>query len=136
MKVRKINEEFLKIYYRKKKIYYEKYGVYILLSDSYRIYKIKNDDCILDLTKFKKINLLDFLDRQDQDYIVGNITDNIIDGKIKLRKITTEDFDVYINDNYLKLFDNPIVKVRADNEPILVYENDEIVGLILPIENY
>lgn len=136
MKVRKINEEFLKIYYRKKKIYYEKYGVYILLSDSYRIYKIKNDDCILDLTKFKKINLLDFLDRQDQDYIVGNITDNIIDGKIKLRKITTEDFDVYIDDNYLKLFDNPTVKVRANKESILVYENDEIVGLILPIENY
>lgn len=134
MKVRKINEEFLKIYYRKEKIYYEKYEDYILLSDSYRIYKIKNDDCILDLTKFKEISLHKFLDRQD--YIVGNITDNIIDGKIKLRKITTEDFDVYINDNYLKLFDNPIVKVRADNEPILVYENDEIVGLILPIKIY
>lgn len=134
MKVRKINEEFLKIYYRKKKIYYEKYEDHILLSDSYRIYKIKNDDCILDLTKFKEVNLHNFLDRQD--YIVGNITDNIIDGKIKLRKITTEDFDVYINDNYLKLFDNPIVKVRADNEPILVYENDEIVGLILPIKIY
>lgn len=134
MKVRKINEEFLKIYYRKKKIYYEKYEDHILLSDSYRIYKIKNDDCILDLTKFKEVKLHNILDRQD--YIVGNITDNIIDGKIKLRKITTEDFDVYINDNYLKLFDNPIVKVRADNEPILVYENDEIVGLILPVKNY
>lgn len=134
MKVRKINEEFLKIYYKKGKIYYEKYEDYILLSDSYRIYKIKNDECILDLIKFKEINLHNFLDRQD--YILGNITDNIIDGKIKLRKITTEDFDVYINDNYLKLFDNPIVKVRADNEPILVYENDEIVGLILPIKSY
>jgi len=134
MKVRKINEEFLKIYYRKEEIYYEKYEDHILLSDSYKIYKIKNDDCILDLIKFKELNLHKFLDRQD--YIVGNITDNIIDGKIKLRKITTKDFDVYINDNDLKLFDNPIVKVRADDEPILVYENDEIVGLILPIKNY
>lgn len=132
MKVRKINEEFLKIYYRNEKIYYEKYEDHILLSDSYRIYKIKNDDCILDLTKFKEINLHNLLDRQD--YVIGNITDNIIDNKIKLRKISFEDFDVYVNDNYLKLFDNPVVKAKSDDSPVLVYENDIIVGLILPIK--
>lgn len=134
MKVRKINEEFLKIYYRNEKIYYEKYEDHILLSDSYRIYKIKNDDCILDLTKFKEINLHNLLDRQD--YVIGNITDNIIDGKIKLRKIITEHFDLYVNDNYLKLFDNPVVKVKSDDSPVLVYENDIIVGLILPIKKF
>lgn len=134
MKVRKINEEFLKIYYKKEKIYYEKYEDYVLLSDSYRIYKIKNDDCILDLTKFKEIKLSKFLD--DYDYVLGNITDNIIDIKIKLRKIATEDFDLYVNDNYLKLFDNPIVKVKSDDSPVLVYENDEIVGLILPVKSF
>lgn len=134
MKVRKINEEFLKIYYKKEKIYYEKYEDHILLSDSYRIYKIKNDDCILDLTKFEEINLHKFLD--SYDYIIGNIKDNIVDNKIKLRKIVTEDYDVYINDNYLKLFDNPVVKVKSDYSPVLVYENDIIVGLILPIKEF
>lgn len=134
MKVRKINEEFLKIYYRKEKIYYEKYEDHILLSDLYRIYKIKNDDCILDLTKFKEIKLHNFLDIQD--YVIGNITDNIIDDKIKLRKIITEHFDLYVNDNYLKLFDNPVVKVKSDDSPVLVYENDIIVGLILPIKKF
>ena len=44
--------------------------------------------------------------------------------------------NIKVNDKYLELFDDPEVKVIANNKPVLVYEKGELVGLIVPIKEY
>ena len=55
-----------------------------------------------------------------------------------MRLITGKDnlLNIKVNDKYLELFDDPDIKVIADNKPVLIYEKGELVGLIVPIKEY
>ena len=134
MKINKVNEEFLKLYFKNKKVYCKEVNKFIYLSDSYRIYRLFKEDCILDISKFIEVNLDSFM--KDDNYEDGIITNELIIDKYKLRLIKNEQNKVYVNDEYLKLFDNPEVKIKDDHSPVLVYEKGELVGLILPIKEY
>lgn len=132
MKINKVNEEFVKLYFKTKKVYYQKVDKYVYLSDSYRIYKLNEKDCILDTSKFIEVNLENFMNCTD--YSQGIITNESVVDKYKLRVIKTFDENeiIYINDNFLKLFDDPLVMIKDKTSPIYVYEKDELVGMLLP----
>ena len=51
-----------------------------------------------------------------------------------LGKIAVKIGDKWVNEKYLKAFENPTFKT-ADNyiDPVYVYEDDELVGLVMPI---
>lgn len=133
MKINKVNEEFLKLYFKNKRVFYQKVNKYVYLSDSYRIYRLNEENCLLDTSKFIENHLENFMNCTN--YKEGIITNELIVDKYKLRVIkTTEDKRIYVNDNYLKLFDNPIVMVIDETSPIYVYEKDELVGMLLPIK--
>ena len=136
MKISKINKEFLDLYYKKKLIAYEVYEDKVYLTDSYRLFVMNVDDCILDLSKFKNVPLVKLCN--DFGYQDGIITNTLYQDKYNMRLITSKDnlLNIKVNDKYLELFDDPEVKVIADNKPVLVYENGELVGLIVPIKEY
>ena len=68
------------------------------------------------------------------DYNKGIITNELVVDKYKLRVIKTFDENeiIYVNDNFLKLFDDPRVMVKDKASPIYVYEKDDLVGMVLP----
>ncbi len=136
MKVRKINKEFLNLYYKKKLIAYEidydKGKVYI--TDSYRLYIINIEDMALNFQIFKTASLKQFID--DSGYVDGIITNTIYNDNYRL--ITGKDnlLNIQVNDKFLDNFDEPEVKVLNENKPVLIYEKGELVGLVLPIREY
>lgn len=132
MKINKVNEEFVKLYFKTKKVYYQKVDKYVYLSDSYRIYRLNEESCLLDTSKFIEVNLENFMNCTD--YSQGIITNELVVDKYKIRVIKTLDENeiIYVNDNFLKLFDNPHVMVKDKTSPIYVYEKDELVGMLLP----
>ena len=134
MKINKVNEEFIKLYFKTKKVYYQKLDKYVYLSDSYRIYRLNEEDCLLDTSKFIEAPLGKFM--EDNQYNEGIITNELVVDKYKLRVIKTieENKIIYVNDNFLKLFDDPQVMVKDEISPIYVYEKDELVGMLLPIK--
>lgn len=137
MKISKINKEFLDLYYKKKLIAYEVYENKVYLTDSYRLFVMNVDDCILDLNKFRNVPLVKLCD--DTNYEDGLITKGLIDSdKYTIRTLINKNntIKVNVNDKYLKLFDDPDIKIIADNKPVLIYEKGELVGLILPIKEY
>ena len=136
MKISKINKEFLDLYYKKKLIAYEVYEDKVYLTDSYRLFVMNVDDCILDLSKFKNVPLVKLCN--DFGYQDGIITNTLYKDKCNMRLITGKYnlLNIKVNDKYLELFDDPDIKVIDDNKPVLIYEKGELVGLIVPIKKY
>lgn len=138
MKIKKINKEFLDLYYKKKLIAYEldHDNGKVYLTDSYRLYIINMEDMALNFQLFKPVSLKKLID--DTDYIDGIITNTIYNDNDNYRLITGKDnlLNIKVNDKYLDLFDNPEVKIKDNKSPVLVYENNEIVGLVMPIKEY
>ena len=125
------------LYYKKKLIAYEVYENKVYLTDTYRLFVMNVDDCILDLSKFRNVPFVKLCD--DTNYEDGLITNGLIDSdKYTIRTLINKNntIKINVNDKYLKLFDNPDIKVIADNKPVLIYEKGELVGLILLIKEY
>lgn len=135
MRIKDINKEMLKQYYKDKRVFYDEINDHIFVTDSYRMYVLNENDFILDKNKLRKVDLSKFID--DSGYVEATITNKLefID-KIILRTISNENNSLLVNDKYLKLFDNPEVKIKDDHSPVLVYEKGEFVGLVLPIKEY
>lgn len=82
----------------------------------------------------KEVNLEQFFQKLDSD----NYRD-IFDWASKENLIylyDKENYKVTINKRYMKLFINNQLKIDKDNVPVLCYDKDKIVGLILSIKEY
>lgn len=54
--------------------------------------------------------------------------------KVTLQKVTDGKIEVWINTAFLKNFDKSATfKITGEKSPILVFEDDTLVGLILPV---
>lgn len=134
MKIKEINKKFIDLYFKGKNIACQKEDDYIYITDSYIVYKLK-EDFLLNVNLFKQVNLLKFLN--ETDYKDSIISDTLfIEDKRKLRLIYNNDYKIKINNDFLKYFNNPILKIKNETSPVLVYENDLLVGLICPIKEY
>lgn len=135
MKIKEINKKFMNLYFKEKNIVYQKEDNYIYITDSYTLYKLKEEDFILNINLFKQVNLLKFLN--ETGYKDSIISDELfIKDKIKLRLIYNNEYKIKINNDYLKCFDNPTLKIKNETSPVLVYENELLVGLICPTIEY
>ena len=139
MNIKEINKYLLNHYYKKDcKVYCESKLVdnKIYLSDLYAIFILNSDDCLLELTRLKSVNLSNFTNGLDgySDAIISNQI--IKDGKFNLVKIEMIDSDksCYINERYIKLLNNCNVKIKDNISPVLFYLNDELVGFVLPVK--
>lgn len=137
MEIKNINKEFMNLYFKKKLVAYDQIDNKILLTDSYRLYILKDDDFILDKSKLRKVDLSKFIN--DEGYILGYVTNDlkfINKDIIRVIKSSDDSIVINVNDNYLKYFDRFEIKVKSDHDPVYIYENDEMVGLVLPIKEY
>lgn len=135
MKVIKLNKELLNLYYKKdEKIYAQLVHDKVYVTDSYRVWILKYDDFMLDMNKLKTTDLVHFFN--EDGYVEGMMTSKYIkiDNILGVQVIDSEGLiDVTINSKYLDMFENYTLKIKDKHQPVLVYENEEPVGLILPM---
>lgn len=139
MKIQKLNKELLNLYYKKdKKIYAQLVHDKVYVTDSYRIWILKCDDFMLDMNKLKTVDLVHFFN--EDGYIPGIKTNKLVEmenGSVCVYLTSEEnDFEVAINQKYLDVFENYTLRIKGETQPVLVYEGNEIVGLILPIRTH
>lgn len=137
MKLAKINKEFLDLYYKKKLVAYEldEENGKVYLTDSYRMYIINYEDFIFRFDLFRRVTLKPLL--SEDGYNEAEFTNNFksINGII-YRMIRNDNNELYVNNKYLDLFDNFTLKIKDNKSPVLVYENEELKGLVLPIREF
>ena len=141
MKIQKINKNLLDIYYKNKRLYYQKLDDVCYVTDSYIAYKLPSSEFMLDTEKLKTCNINNLFD--DYDYVDGIETKTYEEMKVNNKKILgilikneEKNLEVIVNKKYLELFEDYTLKIKSDVSPVLVYEKGIIVGLILPIKRY
>lgn len=139
MKVQKLNKELLNLYYKKdKRIYAQKVDGKVYVTDSFRAWIFKEEDFILDINKMKEVDLTKFFN--EDDYITAHKENRLVEMKDGIigSYLTSdeEDFEVLINSKYLDVFENYTLKIKSETSPVLVYECEELVSLIVPMRQY
>lgn len=140
MKIKELNKEIIKLFYDKnKKIYVQKQGDKVYISDSYVVWILNEEDFIFDVNKFKDPNIKSIIDNIQNKELINGVKSNELlkEDKDIFVNIIHDNIKVKINEKYLKCFnENCTFKIVNDTTPVLVYENDNLVGLICPIKTY
>lgn len=118
-------------YDEEKEIYY--------LSDGYRFYIIDKDEMFLDLSKAKHFNMKNMYEEKDlKDLKHTGIVEEL--DKTKVRLFEGDDFNVWVNDSFLKYLDKKLTVYKGINpmEPVFCYEiqpedDEKLVAVLLPI---
>lgn len=136
MNNKKLNELFLKHILKEKIVFIDSVDDYLIITDSYCIYKIKSDDFYLDKSIFKEVKLNHFLENEmNLEYQDSGI---IKDKKYMIFKAPSGE-EKTINKDLLIPFDlkNCTFKSTSEERELLyIYKNDELVGAVLPVINY
>lgn len=143
MKVTKIMTDLLKLV-EKKKTTTCNYGMdenYIYFTpDGYRIFKIYKPLFLIDLKKALP-NKIPFVNPSNF-FKADNCEDGkktgemrvIDDWKETIIKIESEHSHAWVNEKYLKEFDRDCsFKIGTPKQPVLIYEHDEVVGVVCPV---
>lgn len=129
-----INKYYFNLLLKGDKVFYTIMDDKIYLSDSYIISIINKDDFLLNIEKlinvdlricFNKLNEFDYRNIKTwyaHEDIISLLDDN--------------NYKVNINKKYFKLYHDMSFKIFENIKPVIVYNNDEIIGLILPIKVY
>lgn len=114
-------------------IYYEKESN-IYLTDKYFIAIIPGNEFVLDKSKMKEVNLEAFIQKLDL-YKYRDIS-GWLQKENLIYLYDSENYKVTIDKKYFNLFLMNRLKIVKYNAPVLCYDEEKIVGLILPIKEY
>ena len=128
-----INNYFFKRLIKGENVFYYEKENNIYLSDRYFIAIIPINEFVLDISKMKEVNLETFVKKIDL-YNYRDISN--WDQKEKLIYLYDKENYKIINIDYMKLFsmNRLMIDINKDISPVLCYDEDKIVGLILPIK--
>ncbi len=94
---------------------------------------IPDQSMIFDKSKFKLIvSDLKFYKTNDDIHIIETNRAILNKGRI-LKKFKSKEFNVYINQKFLSFFDNPKLFSFGKDKRVLVYEQDVLCGIIMPV---
>lgn len=136
MNTKKLNELFLKYIIKDKRVYIDSVDDYLIITDSYCVYKIKATEFYLDKSRFKEVDLKKFLDKNMN--IEFQDSGIIKDKKYMIFKAPTGE-EKTINKDLLTPFDlkNCIFKSTSEERELLyIYKDDELIGAVLPVITY
>lgn len=140
MKITKILTDLLKAV-EKNKTFEINYGyddgyVYYL-PDKYRAYRIRTDEFLVDIVKAlpdkSPLMARKFFDDSTAEDAHKTNEIRVIDKRTVI-KIVNDNTHAWINTDYLKEFESDCTfKITGPKAPVYIYEQDELVGLVLPV---
>ena len=121
------------------------YGVLldnVIIGNSNRLYIIPKKKCAVDLTNIDSNNVKIFPETTLKNFINDNLYENVtltddkkVSGKKTLRVFRKGDENIYVDETLIKYFDlkNSTFKGHNSKSPIYIYEDYNMVGLVLPV---
>lgn len=136
MKILPFNKFLVGEVHKGNKILYEVDGDDIYLSNGYVLWKIKKSYCYVDLNRFEEANVKSYLKNACKkkihpfDEVYSNLYSKYETGRI-------ENMKIFFNADLLKYFDKYTLYMTdlSPVKPIYVSENNECVGLIMPVRD-
>lgn len=110
---------------------------HVAIGDACRIYIIDDNDFYLDSTKMINDRCCGILrDTEKEDgYENAWLTNEMkAVGRGRFNRIENSETYAYVNEKFLKYFEDPTFKIKHPHEPVLVYENEVLRGLVLPMK--
>ena len=147
MKIDKVQKDLITMFYNcdEDRILYnvieDKKEVHIT-TDGFLLHIIPESYFWLDINKFEKrcrrFDTTKLLLNDIKKYKTAEYTGLIIEkGKISLAQLKVDDFETYVNVSLLKKYyniRNIEFKVIEPLKPVLIYENNTLCGLIMPVK--
>lgn len=141
MKLKQLYTELVKAYLDDK-IYNWNYG-----EDDDNVYLIQDEHALWVIPKsrypFHNERLFEKAPFHSQKRLLQSAYDGVTleltslilsEGKQKLHLLKSEKFDIYLSDQYLKYLEGDLTFRANDNRsPVFCFENDTLVGMILPV---
>lgn len=122
------------------KYFIKENGEAVYLSEAHYIYKIRRDDFLLDVNKLiekgikRSFSIEKYFTPTDTREAKKTGYTKELEKIGKLVEFECEENFIYIDERFLKNYDkNATFKGTNGKSPLYVLENDEVVGLILPI---
>lgn len=121
------------------------YGVLldnVIIGNGNRLYIIPKKKCGVDLTNIDRNNVKIMQESTLKNFINDNLYENVtltdvkkVVNKKTLRVFSNCNENIYVDESLLKYFDleNSTFKGRNKKSPIYIYEDYNMVGLVLPV---
>ena len=126
---------------RKHKVIYGTLDDKVIIGNDTRLYVIHKEECAIDLTNVACVQVLQ--ESTLKNFVNDNESTEIelandikkLDDKITVRVFTNGKENIYLDERLIKNFDlkNSTFKGRNRKSPIYIYEDYNMVGLVLPI---
>lgn len=139
MNLKKINNEVVRLYHSKSEtVIVQRVDDKVYVTDKYVAFILNDSDFIFDTNKFKTADIKSIVENDLRLPLEDVHIDKIVlEDKKQYAILKNENIEAMINNKYLSYFnDNCVLKVIDEKHPVIVYENDEVVGIILPIVRY
>lgn len=137
MKLGKIDDKIIKS--KNDKIYMQKDENKIYVTDGIVVFIIKEKDFIFDINKFKHPDIKSIIYNDIELSLEDATVDKVYldTDKKQYAILKGEEHEVTINNKCLSYFNTDCTfKIQEELKPVIVYENDEVVGVIMPIKRY
>ena len=126
---------------RKHKMVYGVLDNKVIIGNYNRLYVIPKKDCAIDLTNVSCVQVLQettlkvFLHDYECEELTLTNDIRVLDDKITLRALTNGKENIYLNERLIKNFDlkNSTFKGKGARSIVYIYEDEVMVGLVLPI---
>ena len=121
------------------------YGVLddkVIIGNGNRLYIIPKKECGVDLTNLDSNNVKIMQESTLKNFMNDDLCDNLtltddkkVVDKKTLRVFSKGDENIYVDESLIKYFDlkNSTFKGRNKKSPIYIYEDYNMVGLVLPV---
>lgn len=132
---KKIYNYYLDLMLKDKNVFwdYNELDVGYLLSDGYIISIVP--EMYLNQDKILKVNLEKFIESlKVEDY--KEVSKIVLIGSDNLIGLKHENIEVLISNKYYNLYKGCTFKILGDIKPVLIYDNDKLIGFILPVKKY
>lgn len=142
MDIKGILTDVVSDWVKEKTIYIGEYedSIAIILDNASRMYLIPKSSFIFDVKAITRgkgsIDINRLIEKPLKQAIDGTLTNDLrICNKRQLRKIEGPDFDVWIQDKFLKRFDPRTFKLKVTGPTgfVLIYENSDLAGVLCPV---
>lgn len=110
---------------------------HVAIGDGFRIYLINVEDFYLDSTKMSNHKFCEIIrdTEKEEGYENAWLTNEMrVFQKDKLNRIENAETHAYVNEKFLKYFEDATFKIKHPCRPVLVYENEVLRGLVLPVK--
>ena len=102
------------------------------IGDGYKLYKIPDEELLLNLEGITEMKLSN-INMTDSQLVHETGTLEVL-GKDTCKILRNENFEIAVNQTFFKYFNGDMLyKASGEHRPLLCYENEKLVAIIMPI---